>query len=51
MMYLIDLPSLSSLNLEMHSGATETLIASGSETAVAKIGGAVFAVFWEERGD
>ncbi len=25
MMYLIDLPSLSSLNLEMHSGETVTL--------------------------
>lgn len=26
MMYLIDLPSLSSLNLETHSGETETLM-------------------------
>ena len=26
MMYLTDLPSLSSLNLEMHSGETETLV-------------------------
>ena len=26
MMYLIDLPSLSSLNLETHSGETETLV-------------------------
>lgn len=26
MMYLTDLPSLSSLNLVMHSGETETLI-------------------------
>ena len=51
MMYLIDLPSLSSLNLETHSGATETLIANGSETAVAKIGDTDFcSILGGERG-